>query len=62
MKTRIHTLFGRRLRKWAQDGASLREIARRLNEAGVLSKRGGKWSHRTVGYVLRNALYEDCSA
>jgi DNA invertase Pin-like site-specific DNA recombinase len=48
----------RRMREWEQGGASLREIARRLNAAGVLSKRGGSWSHRTVGYILRNSLYE----
>jgi DNA invertase Pin-like site-specific DNA recombinase len=52
----------RQMQEWEQGGASLREIARRLNAEGVRSKRGGKWSHRTVGYVLRNDLYSNGAA
>ena len=51
----------RRMRDWQEGGVSLREIARRLNAEGVRSKRGGGWSHRTVGYILRNDLYENCA-
>ena len=48
----------RRMHAWREEGASLREIARRLNVQGGDSKRGGAWSHKTVGYMLRNNLYE----
>ena len=48
----------RRMHAWREEGASLREIARRLNAQGVESKHGGAWSHKTVGYILGNDLYE----
>ncbi len=35
------------------EGASLREIARILENDGVPTKRGGRWSHRTVAAVIR---------
>jgi len=36
-------------------GESRSAIARRLNEEGVPSKRGGSWTHKTVGSVIRRA-------
>ena len=33
---------------------SLRQIANRLNEQGVSTKRGGSWYAGTVRYILRN--------
>ncbi len=36
---------------------SLREIAKRLNNAGFRSKRGGKFYHGTVSYILSNPVY-----
>ncbi len=51
-----------RMRGWHEQGASLREIARRLNDEGVSGKRGGEWSHKTVGYVLQNSLYRSNGA
>jgi DNA invertase Pin-like site-specific DNA recombinase len=41
-----------RARELHGGGASLREIARRLNAEGVPAKRGGHWHCRTVGRVL----------
>ena len=35
-------------------GLSLRDIAAGLNEAGVPSKRGGRWHPQTVARVLRS--------
>ena len=36
---------------------SLRQIANRLNEKGIPTKRGGKWYAGTVRYILKNARY-----
>lgn len=36
---------------------SLREIAKRLNDGGFSSKRGAKFYHGTVSYILRNPVY-----
>lgn len=47
-----------RMRAWAAQGTSLAAIARRLNEEGVPTKRGGRWHPSTVRYLLRNELYE----
>ena len=38
-------------------GASLRKIAKALNDDRILTKRGGKWSAATIKYVLGNELY-----
>ena len=43
------------MRTWHAEGASLREIARRLNEAGVQSKKGGAWYASSVRSVLSAA-------
>lgn len=37
---------------------SLRQIANRLNEQGISTKRGGKWYAGTVRYILRNTRYK----
>ncbi len=44
-----------RMKEWHAEGASLREIARRLNEAGVQSKKGGAWYASSVRSVLSAA-------
>lgn len=36
---------------------SLAEVARRLNEEGCQSKRGGRFYHSTVAYILKNQRY-----
>lgn len=37
---------------------SLRQIANRLNEKVIPTKRGGKWYAGTVRYILLNARYK----
>ncbi|MFB6889429.1 recombinase family protein [Kitasatospora sp. NPDC056327] len=41
-----------RMRAWRAEGVGVREIARRLNEEGVPSKRGGRWHPTTVARLL----------
>ena len=43
------------MRTWHAEGASLREIARRLNEAGVPTKQGRAWHASTVKYIIEHA-------
>ncbi|MBA7493632.1 hypothetical protein ES702_04191 [subsurface metagenome] len=38
---------------------SLRQIANRLNEEMIPTKRGGKWYAGTVRYILRNSRYRE---
>jgi DNA invertase Pin-like site-specific DNA recombinase len=38
-------------------GMTLREIAERLNVAGIAGKNGGRWHPSTVRYVLANDLH-----
>ncbi|UPK66527.1 recombinase family protein (plasmid) [Rhodococcus pyridinivorans] len=38
----------RQIRVWATEGVGVRAIARRLNDAGIPSKRGGRWHPSTV--------------
>lgn len=38
-------------------GASMIAIAKRLNDGGVRTKRGGPWANRTVRYILTNPIY-----
>ncbi|MBA7491475.1 hypothetical protein ES702_02021 [subsurface metagenome] len=40
-------------------GLSLRQIANRLNEKGIPTKRAGKWYAGTVRYILRNSRYRE---
>lgn len=46
------------MRRWRDEGASLREIAGRLTEMGIPTKRGGQWYAGTVRYMLENAIQE----
>ena len=39
------------------DGEGVRRIARRLNDAAVLTRRGGPWSTGSVRDILRNPVY-----
>ena len=41
-----------RMLAWKEEGMGVRGIAARLNEAGVLSKRGGKWHPTTVSRAI----------
>jgi DNA invertase Pin-like site-specific DNA recombinase len=43
-----------RIRQAHKNGAGLREIGRMLERAGI-DCRGGKWSHTTIGSILRRA-------
>lgn len=42
----------RRIARYRADGLSLRAIAQKLNDAGVPSRRGGRWSSETVRAVV----------
>lgn len=44
-------------RRYLDEDEGVRVIARRLNEAGVLTRRGGTWSMVSVRGVLRNPVY-----
>jgi site-specific DNA recombinase len=44
------------------EGISLGEVARRLNDQGVPSPTGGKWSRQTVRYLVLNELGRPLSA
>jgi DNA invertase Pin-like site-specific DNA recombinase len=45
----------RTIRKWREEGLSLRAIADRLNEEGVPTKQGKTWYASTVRYIVENA-------
>ncbi len=44
-------------RGWGKNRLSLRQIAKRLNEEGFRSKRGAKFYHGTISYILKNPVY-----
>ncbi len=44
-------------RLYLKEGLGIRRIARRLNEAGLPTRRGGLWSMVTVRDILRNRAY-----
>ena len=46
-----------RMFRWALDGIGAKEIAKRLNNSGVLTRRGKAWTKNTVLYTLRNEVY-----
>ena len=46
-----------KMQAWHEGGASLQEIARRLNTQKVPTKKGGRWHARTVAYMLRNDMH-----
>ena len=37
------------------DGHSLRAIARELDQKGIASKKGGRWSHKQIQSILRQS-------
>ena len=37
---------------------SINEIARRLNNEGFETKRGGRWYASTISYILKNPIYK----
>jgi DNA invertase Pin-like site-specific DNA recombinase len=39
------------------NGVTMRELAIRLNNRGVLTNRGTPWRSKAVGYILRNPVY-----
>ncbi len=48
----------RNIFKWyAEEGLSLRQIATRLQEQGVATVRGGRWSGGHVGHMFQNPIY-----
>jgi len=48
----------KRISAMRDNGDSYHTIARTLNEAGVKTKRGGRWHASTVRYIVKNNLYE----
>jgi len=42
-------------------GYSYREIAKKLNDAGIPTKMGKKWAPGTVHYIVNNSLYKEVS-
>ncbi len=40
------------IRRWRDEGKSLRKIAKLLDEKGITPKRGGRWLHSTVIRIL----------
>ena len=61
LKTReiepVEAAVVRQVFEWRLAGESCGRISRLLNEAGIPSKKGGKWSYGTVGTMLRNLAY-----
>lgn len=47
----------KRIKSWHTEGVSMQEIARRLNDAGTPTKKGGKWYASTVSNILKNNLH-----
>lgn len=47
----------RRMRAWRGEGCSYREIAERLNDGAVRTRRGGRFHGREVSYILHNPIY-----
>lgn len=41
----------------AASGKSVRSIAKSLNDRGILTRRGGKWSETTIRQILKNPVY-----
>jgi len=46
-----------KIKAWHKEGLSLREIAGRLNDAGVPTKKGGTWYASTINNILKNSLH-----
>ncbi len=47
----------RRIHRLRDECCSLRQIAERLNDAGIPSKNGGRWYASTVRYLLLNSIH-----
>lgn len=47
----------RQMRAWRGEGCSYREIAERLNDGAVRTRRGGRFHGREVSYILHNPIY-----
>ncbi len=45
------------IKRLKREKLSLRQIANRLNEQEIPTKRGGSWYAGTVRYILRNSRY-----
>lgn len=48
-----------KIKAWRESGLPLREIANKLNSAGVPTKKGGKWYASTINSILNNNLHEE---
>ena len=46
---------------WFVDGLGLSTIARKLNDTGATTAKGGKWYASTVRYILQNGFYAGLS-
>lgn len=44
------------IKRWKEQGSSLNKIADKLNFDGINSKKGGRWSAKTIADVLNNSL------
>ena len=53
----VRHIFGLRTRYRGKNRLSLRQISQRLNEAGLRTKQGKKFSHKTISYILSNPSY-----
>jgi hypothetical protein len=42
--------------RWHNGGLSLNGIARHLNDTNIPSKKGGRWSAKTVRDIIKNTL------
>lgn len=51
----------RRIHSWRSEGATLRDIAARLAQAGVATKTGARWHASTVRAILGNSIHQ-CAA
>ena len=44
--------------RYHEDGITVSQIARELNECGVPTKRGKKWSHKQVQRILLRSCHQ----
>ena len=44
-------------RKYTEDGDGMLKIAQKLNEIGLFTKRGSKWTQTAVSRILSNSIY-----
>ena len=55
----VREVFRLRWKHRGKNKLSLRQIANRLNEQGIPTKRGGRWHAGTVNYILHNTKYRE---